>query len=67
VLPIAATSLLAMPLGTGITQSWIACFIALRYWDAANRAAAEFWVVCLLPTAVAAETPLLRTCAITDC
>jgi acetyl-CoA carboxylase beta subunit len=29
------------------TQSWVARFIAPRYWGAANRAAAEFWVVCL--------------------
>jgi hypothetical protein len=35
-----------------ITQSWVVRFIAPRYWGAANRAAAEFWVVCLLPTAV---------------
>src|ERR1700730_2340946 len=37
-----------------IPQSWVARFVALRYWDAANRAATEFRVVCLLPTAVVA-------------
>jgi hypothetical protein len=30
--------------GAGGRESWVARFIALRYWDAANRAAAEFLV-----------------------